>query len=519
MKTITFLFAIFCGTVAAAQTFETKSVSLFKNGTAFFHKTATLDASSGAVLLDELPVSSDGNANAAHLGDDIPVLFGSVWFSSANNPLLKTSVFQQEIQEEAALSTASSILQHNLNKTLKFKLRQEETLHQGTLVSLKGETLLVKMEEGWKQISLSSVDYFDFEETPTLTKTWNDSKEVLKLDFEKRQKAVPVDLIYMQKGISWVPNYHFELQGDNRARLSLHANVINDLEDLENVEINFVLGIPSFSFSHLDEPLFSGQPLSSFLANLNQRSHTTASFANVITQQRAYVNRPTTAISDHSAIDDSGNLSKEDLFFYKKEQISLPSGGRMLVQLLETEVTFEDIYSVQLSESFNGRNSGTSEENIVWHSLKFKNNSGLPLSTGTISFVKNEAGQATPVSQSQLNFVPAGQMAKVKMSQVPDISVFDYDKEVERQDRVRNNWDLVTVESTLEVANFKDQEVQLEVEREITGELIKSDYPWESYSIVENLSAFNQKNKVCWDFTLKPGEKRKVTYRYKVLVH
>lgn len=507
-----------------AQEFNTESITVFKNGISFFYKTTQIDASSGQVKLRALPINEptkSENPVYNRIGATIPVLFGSVWFSSPQNPINRTAVFTESITKEEKTTSLNDILLNNLDKTVRFRLKEETTIFSGTVFSLENNILLVQMDKGWRQFPVGYVEYFDFEERPNLSKTTTTQQKVVQLDFEQKKKNTPVELMYMQRGISWMPNYQLQLLGENKAKLSLRANLINDIEDLEEVSINFVVGIPSFSFSYVQEPLFSGQSLVEFLTYLGRTPDDNRSYnySNTITTQRATLNfaRPTNGYEGIES--DEGSLSKEDLFFYKKEKINLPKGGRMAIDLLETTFDYEDVYSVELSKGFSGINKDDNFRNKVWHSLKFKNASGYPLTTGPISFIRNDKGSKSPISQNQLDFVPVGQLAKVKMSQVPDISVLDQEKEIDRQDFARDRWDLVTVEATIEVSNFKNQEVSLEIEREIEGELLKSDLPWESYSIVKNLNARNPVNYASWNFKLKAGEKKKITYSYKIYVN
>ena len=521
MNYLSFLF-LFISLSLQAQDFKTKSISLFKNGMVFFHKTGKVNTSKGTLKLEGLPIASAPNATPTNAfarnnynGSPVPVLFGSVWFEAKGNQILQTRVFEERQEQENPITDPAQLIQNNLNKTLTFRLKDDPVDYSGTILSVNGNNVFLRMEQGWKQVLLSQIDYFDIE-TPTLSTTAPMMKKVISLDFEKAIKEQELGLMYMQRGISWTPNYYLVITGDKKAKLSLKANVMNDIEDLVAVDFNFVLGIPSFQFSYMQDPLFSSQRLVDFLNSLNSRSDNRSFMTNAITTQRARVIRD---INPFNASDNMQVLEDEDLFFYKKTKLSLPKGGRMLVHLLETNIEYEDIYSVLLSKGFGGTNQDEGQRNKVWHSLKFENNSGYPLTTGSIFFLKQEGEVRSPISQNQLDFVPTGQMAKVKMTQVPDISVLDSEKEIDRQRDVRNYWDLVTVEATVEVGNFKKHTVNLEVEREITGELIETDHPWETYPITRNLNADNQVNFTSWTFELKPGEKKKITYRYKVYVN
>lgn len=509
---------------APTPNFHTKRISIFKNGIAFFHKNGEVDASGGQVKFDELPIGGFNNRNdePVHPRDrDFPsVIFGSVWFSSTTNPLLRTSVFSEEAETQEALLTLTDLFSHNLRKTIDFSLKNDPSSYAGKIMSMQDGVLLIRMNTGWKQVAIEALDRFDFEDQPNLYRNKVAKKTVLQLDFAQSQKVAPIDLMYFQKGLSWLPNYHVQLLGNHKARISLKANVFNEVEDLKDVAVNFVLGIPSFS--DIQEPLFSGQSLRSFMSDLarNPRSSSSHYTDSVMTQVRASANYQVSEDPFLHDPDTEGEMSDEDLFFYTKENLTLPRGGRMLIHLLETDISYDDSYSVRLDKDLRtyGRQSHRSS-NTVWHSLTFKNESGLPLPTGAISFVKDENGSKYPISQNHLDFVPAGLLAKVKMTEVPDIVVMDDEKVKDTQQNGQDEWKLLTIEGVVEVSNFKKKEITLEIERAVAGELLESDTPWtKGHAGRQNLNSPNQSNEVNWVLSLQPGEKKTITYRYKHLI-
>jgi len=499
----------------SAQHLSTQQISLFQNGIAFFHKTGKVDASTGQVRLEELPIGTSAQRNdlsgIRRMTDGFMVLFGSAWFFSAANPLLRTAVFDEEVETQVAAASLTEILQNNLDKSVRLTLKNDASPYSGKIVSLTDGSLLLKMEKGWKQIALEAIDYLDFAEDPNLFRKSVTQKTILQLDFAKAQKALPIDLIYVQKGIGWVPVYQLQLLGNNQARLRLKANLINDAEDLQGVRVNFVLGVPSFF--DLQEPLFSSQSLNDFLQDLRNRPRPVKlnnDFTKSIIQHaRVAVN----ASPREGNQDASGGLSDEDQFFYQAENVSLPKGGRMLIHLLETDISYEDIYSARLDKE--KKRFSTTTVNTVWHSLKFKNASGLPLPTGAISFVKDENGVQQPIGQNRLDFVPAGLLARIKMSQVPDAFVFDHEKIIDREEKAGQKLKSVTVEATIEAGNFKKKAITLEIEREIAGKLLSSDSPWTtSEPDAGQPGNANQSREVRWVLSLQPGEQKKITYSY-----
>ena len=52
--------------------------------------------------------------------------------------------------------------------------------------------------------------------------------------------------MYLSRNLNWTPTYLIELVDEEKARLTLRAEVINNTEDIENTNVNFVVGVPNF---------------------------------------------------------------------------------------------------------------------------------------------------------------------------------------------------------------------------------------------------------------------------------
>ena len=504
---------------ASAKQFSTKRISVFLNGIVFFQKSGTLDASSNQVKFNEFPVGNftgkDQVKEYDHYGKDTSVLFGSVRFSSTTNPLLQMTVFDEAVQIPVAITSLTAMLSNNLDKNIHFTLKGDSTSYSGKAISLINGFLLVKMEKGWKQVELGAIDFLDFDEAPNLSQDKAVRKKVLQLDFERKEKSVPVNLTYFQKGIAWLPNYHLQLLGDNKAKLSLKASILNEIEDLQDVTVDFVMGIPSFST--VKEPLFSNQSLEGFMGDIEHppKFRTSYGSRSIVEAERGGRNVGHSYNTHEEGVGIAGDLSGEDQFAYTRAKLNVPKGSRMLIHLLDTEITYEDIYSVQLKKSFS-RGSGN---NIVWHSIKFKNNSGLPLPTGTIAFIKQEEDIISPISQNKLDFVPAGLFGGVRMTQVPDITVFDTEKSIQVEEKAGQKAKLYTVEAILSISNFKRRAVTLEVNQKIEGELLSSSDPWTIKALgIQQKLPQKQSHEVRWKIPLQAGEQKKLIYSFKFLL-
>ncbi len=76
-----------------------------------------------------------------------------------------------------------------------------------------------------------------------------------------------------------------------------------------------------------------------------------------------------------------------------------------------------------------------------------------------------------------------------------------------------------TVEGELSSSNHRNEAINLVIRRRFSGELLRADGEPKSTLREEGcVYSVNKRNELLWTLTLKPGEERKLTYRYTVLV-
>jgi hypothetical protein len=78
--------------------------------------------------------------------------------------------------------------------------------------------------------------------------------------------------------------------------------------------------------------------------------------------------------------------------------------------------------------------------------------------------------------------------------------------------------DLVTVEGTLKVKNYKPRDVRLNIRKTLRGAVDSQADDGEAVKPGEAIQTDNPMSRLTWEITLKRGEERIVTYRYKVWV-
>lgn len=85
--------------------------------------------------------------------------------------------------------------------------------------------------------------------------------ERLTLKLENVAKDSKVGVVYVQEGLRWVPSYKLDIDGSGKARVQMEASLQNDLIDLKDATVNLVVGVPSFEFKDLIDPIALQQEL------------------------------------------------------------------------------------------------------------------------------------------------------------------------------------------------------------------------------------------------------------------
>ena len=191
------LIALFLGLQSAmlfaGDIFHTKSISIFKNGTAFFRKTATFDASSGEVLLSNLSIAnpeqkappkpspnpirwqygsgmhSIWNYQHSRIDEQLTqVRFGTLWFFSPGNPLKSVSRYNAPTDVERPVRDIPGILRENEGKPMEIKLKRLKEPLRVPKWEISGNFLCLSSEGQWVTAMLSEVEHVAFADKPDM---------------------------------------------------------------------------------------------------------------------------------------------------------------------------------------------------------------------------------------------------------------------------------------------------------------------------------------------------------------
>jgi hypothetical protein len=343
-----------------------------------------------------------------------------------------------------------------------------------------------------------------------------------------------VTMGYLEKGLGWAPSYLVSLKDDQTATITMQSVVINDVEDLKDADVFFVVGVPNFVYADIPSPMSLQQTFGDLLRmERDSVSGRRDLYANAVMGQLAgyAANEPAASPAPGFSVG-GGELvgaPEEDLFLYTRSGVTLARGERAAYHVFSGTVAYEHIYEWEVPntsrvDSYGNVQSGSSSPsdksamNSVWHSLRLKNTSKFPWTSAPAMVLSG----TKPIAQDTLLYTPRGANTNLKLTIATDVRAGQEEREVSRQENVPRrhgyHYDLVTVEGTLKIKNFKSKDVRLAVHRAFRGTFESSTDDGKAEKMAEAIQADNPATRLTWEIPLKPGEEKIVTYRYKIWV-
>jgi hypothetical protein len=306
--------------------------------------------------------------------------------------------------------------------------------------------------------------------------------------------------------------------------------VTNDAEDLENVDLNFVVGYPNIKYANTPDLFHSGS-LQNILNNQNSANQNFMQFNDMANRGSSIGYNTLSSVqvtSNKQKIPNLKGESDEDLYFYNLKNVTLPKGGRAYYTIFEAKVGYEHIYEVKLTPNHNNYYKyqqvtfDDPNRNKVWHTINLKNKTKHAWTNGAAMVVKKDGQSVKPISQDDLPYTSIGDENALKLTLAPDVSVRDKEEEenrlIRQQQADKYYYDVVTVKGEVKLHNFKDKKINLKVSKTIVGTLNKSSLEWLSVKRVNLNNLYNKTNDVCWELELDAGEEKTIEYEYKVFV-
>lgn len=541
--------ALLCETANAKDsnqlTLKTERAIVFKDGYCLIVKSATGKTDeSGAVFTEEVP--------------DAAVL-GSFWATSESGKIKSMvagwGTTNSVVNRDCA--NLADVIMANIGKQCSFETTRGKS-YEGKIVRLlqqqgssdpfSSSTLFVlSTQSGDVAIEISEVRGLQIDamqHTLSYRSDVDTKHKTLTMRFDKPNTQISLQLMYFRPDVRWIPTYRIELsdasvdapkghKGDfKQATVAMQAELINDAEDLIDVPIHIVVGVPNFRFKDTPSPLTLESTIRQTVPQAIQSQLNLNNFSNAAYSQRAAADFGSVVTPSSDVPAELSQSSGNDLVVYELDAMSLKKGERATVPIASDKAAYRDIYTWTLdvvhSETYaqegqSGRSPLQLSGNRVWRQVELVNETKLPWTTGAAMFVDG----FQPLAQELLTYTSPGQLCRVPVTIAVDLQGKAVDEEVGRKTNAYKwrgrSYAEIDGQITLDLQNNKLTTVPVEIELRFGGKATQiSD---DGTSI---LSAFrsqdwlngqgdrlNNSSTVKWTTTLEAGACFKPTSEYK----
>lgn len=537
-----------------------KEVTIFKDGHAF-------------VLHEgKLPVDGAGNVQMDYL--PAPVL-GTFWPYSASREAKLTAVVagqRRVFVEKTALNLrelleANPGVSANITETgglkyqatiLRIPERGSEELEAAAppgaepKLPEKGGVVLLKTQDGVKIVDIGRIQDVTFTQDHRPMVGQEEFRDLLTLKFDwagrRPEKETAVGLVYLQRGLRWIPGYRVDLDSAGGATLRLQATLVNDLADLEDASVNLVVGVPSFVFGEILDPIALQKEAAQLTPHLQPQSQTNFAFSNAIMTQVASPNISGGVSMDEAGPEVIGAEREADLYVFAIKHVTLEKGERMVIPVAEVTVKYQDRYVLEFpvappQEVFTNFDSNRQTELTrllaapkVQHVVRLSNPGPHPFTTA-LALVTS---QGRLIAQSMMKYTPLGASVDLDVTAAVDVLVKKHEQEVKRTPNAVR-WDgddyfKVDLEGTITLTNRRKEPVEVEVVRHVLGNADAANakgkiekvnvledsfslgssrpYWWNWYSWPLWWSHFNGIARINWKVSIAPGEQQALSYNW-----
>jgi hypothetical protein len=404
-----------------------------------------------------------------------------------------------------------------------------------TIENFHGSSFILRNADGDHLIKVSQIQQLTIKNMVSkLKKKVNRTKKHkrLTLRFEKPNLKHKIRIMYFRPGLRWIPTYRLSLlekknkKGQNLATLNLQAEILNEAEDLNEVPIDIVVGVPNFRFKNTVSPLVLEATLRRTLVQAApQLMNRGQQFSNAMYNQRSSEFRRAAANPSPAAgsLNLPGELTakgSQDLFVYKLPAITLKKSQRCAVPIFSATVPYKDVYTWDIHlKNASAKRSASSplaiSNNKVWHQIELTNATKLPWTTGAIMVMQGQQ----PLSGELLTYTSPGDAVRVPVTVAVEVRGSHRDWETGRENKSEKwngyHYAKILKSAKLSVCNHKNTNIKLEINLTFGGKVTTASNSgeqrlrphnasdWPDY---RNHTSLNNSSTVRWSVTLKPGE-------------
>ena len=482
-----------------------REVTVFKDGHAFvLHEGALPVDAAGELVLDNLPT---------------PVV-GTFWPYQVNGKLRGVVASREPVTAQRTALSVYELLKTNLGadvtiietperrfdaKILEvpqpppsdslFNEPQPDRYGRSMIApQLTSEVILLQTNEGVLARPLASITQVIFKNAPQKTVATPEFRNLLRLQLDGAKRpageAVQVGMVYLQKGLRWIPSYRLALDGKGRATVKMQATLVNELVDLKDVTANFVIGVPSFALKDTVDPLALQNTFARLSPLFEPASRSAGAFSNgiqseVASQSYGRINDDGEQPGNAAGIADGG--TNEDFFVFTTKNLSLRKGERMLFPLAQYDLKYQDIYTleapakppIEVYRNLNYEQQDTINKSLVlpkvMHQIRLLNTGTQPLTTAPALIESN----GRLLAQTLMTYTASGGRSDLDLAPAVDVTVKRLENETKRTPNALkwrdDNYTRVDVGGRLVITSYRNEPITLELNQQFIGTVDTAD--------------------------------------------
>ena len=566
-----------------------REITIFKDGHAFvLHSGQAATDANGDVQLDRLPTpvlgtfwpySADPNAtlasvtaSASRINATRPALTVSELLEA--NPGAQIIVTQNDGRKYDAQIVATPRWMPDADNApvagggmpggfgRGFVIRNPLPLLQMAL-SAPPNIALLKTQEGESAVPLSAIYSITFKGAYRRALTTEETRNSLSLHLAwkdgKPAKSANVGMVYLQKGIRWIPSYRVSIDGKGHAIVSLQATVLNEMIDLNDVTCHLVVGVPTFWFKDTPDPISLQQTFPQLSRFFQADSQTAYAFSNAIAGQSASFGGGRAGENFNgrdggggaaagAAPDGIGMDRSEDLFLYTVHHITLKKGQNMTLPVAQFTLDYKDVYRLEVPITppvgVHPNNSQADQEIArlartprPQHRIRLVNKSRYPITTAPALITNGDR----VIAQTLTSYTSVGATLDLALTTAGNVGVKRTETETKRalnaQKWQGNSLSRRDLSGALTVTNYDDKPIDLEIARYVPGRVDAANRAgvfgsvnpleeegdaggearpawWSGYNWPPYWESFNGLSRVTWSIQIAPKASADFTYTW-----
>ena len=513
---------LLAGSAATAQEAVAKSrivsIGLFKNGLAVVKRAVEVPGP-GAYRLEAA-------AEPVH---------GTFWIES--NAKVDASVKMRDV-ESTALASDQVNFQHDLGGKkviVHFKSDKRASI-AGVLVKL--QTPIADDDDGVPKVALRGGERFLILQTPKsrlfispsevamieaegVDEKVTQRRPVLVLNVAKGDEKPTVFVSYLAHGIAWAPSYRVDITDPKKLSIEMAAVVRNELADFDDAELKLISGFSSVEFASVTSPLAPRANWARFFQEISSQSE---GGGEGVQRQLLLSN---SIRNNYRAIDRLGaKLAATpagegvDLHYQDIGKRGLLKGEAFSLTIGKTKADYERLVEWTVGSSPAARKHvGAVVQDEMWDVLRFKNPFSFPMTTAPAMVVEKGRfnGQRTSF------WTNVGEETNLRITRSLSLRTFHQEQEDSTKSNERvvvddRNYTKIHLKGEVVVSNHRNEPTKVLINQKIRGAIQQIEGSPVVATNEDTLVDVNRGQSVRWTVALQPGEERRLSYRYSVLV-